>query len=154
MVHLPSRRVSLPHASLARPSYFLPPVFLLHPPWVQSYVSDHLIVLFAFAMFYSHEILTSRKYGVATIWSVDSTPSLPRLTSSRLVATLGQASTLKKVGKKAIQDVNVPKACGMVISPQTPMALRLQSHLLYLSGLPLLAPVTDLLKLRYFACVR
>jgi meiotic recombination protein REC8 len=105
-------------------------------------------------MFYSHEILTSRKYGVATIWSVDSSPAFPRLTSSRLVATLGQASTLKKVGKKAIQDVNVPKACGMVISPQAPMALRLQSHLLYPSCLPLPAPVTNLLKLRDFACVR
>jgi meiotic recombination protein REC8 len=84
-------------------------------------------------MFYSHEILTSRKYGVATIWSVDSVASRgPQLTNSRLVATLGQTSTLKKVGKKAIQDVNVPKACGMIISPQAPMALRLQSHLLYL----------------------
>jgi hypothetical protein len=43
--------------------------------WAQPYVSKYLAVLFAFAMFYSHEILTSRKYGVATIWSVGSVPA-------------------------------------------------------------------------------
>ncbi|KAF1348657.1 Rad21/Rec8-like protein [Delphinella strobiligena] len=67
-------------------------------------------------MFYSHEVLTSRQYGVATIW---------------LVATLGARSTLKKVNKKAILEVNVPKACETIISPGAPMALRLQSNLLY-----------------------
>ncbi|KAK0112961.1 hypothetical protein ONS95_014677 [Cadophora gregata] len=67
-------------------------------------------------MFYSHEILTSRKYGVATIW---------------LVATLGAKSNTKKVSKKAILDVNVKKACETIIEPEAPMALRLQSNLLY-----------------------
>ncbi|KAH7418101.1 Rec8 like protein-domain-containing protein [Cadophora sp. MPI-SDFR-AT-0126] len=67
-------------------------------------------------MFYSHEILTSRKYGVATIW---------------LVATLGAKSNTKKVTKKAILDVNVKKACETIIEPEAPMALRLQSNLLY-----------------------
>ncbi|KAG4436529.1 hypothetical protein IFR05_008003 [Cadophora sp. M221] len=60
-------------------------------------------------MFYSHEILTSRK----------------------LVATLGAKSNTKKVTKKAILDVNVKKACETIIDPEAPMALRLQSNLLY-----------------------
>ncbi|KAI9804966.1 MAG: hypothetical protein M1833_006269 [Piccolia ochrophora] len=67
-------------------------------------------------MFYSHEILTSRKYGVATVW---------------LVATLGSRSSLKKVNRKAILDVDVPKACETILAPEVPMALRLQSSLLY-----------------------
>lgn len=67
-------------------------------------------------MFYSHEVLTSRKYGVATVW---------------LVATLGSKSTLKKINRKAILDVNVPKACQTIQAPEAPMALRLQSNLLY-----------------------
>ncbi|KAE9380371.1 hypothetical protein N431DRAFT_361982 [Stipitochalara longipes BDJ] len=67
-------------------------------------------------MFYSHEILTSRKYGVATVW---------------LVATLGAKSSTKKVTRKAILDVNVKKACETIMEPEAPMALRLQSNLLY-----------------------
>ncbi|KAI5795524.1 Rec8 like protein-domain-containing protein [Geopyxis carbonaria] len=69
-------------------------------------------------MFYSHEILTSRKYGVATVW---------------LVATLGANrgdSALKKIGRKEILSVNVPKACDTIIHPDAPLALRLQSTLL------------------------
>jgi N terminus of Rad21 / Rec8 like protein len=49
----------------------------------------------------------------------------------RLVATLGSQSALKKVNRKAILDVNVPKACETIIDPEAPMALRLQSNLLY-----------------------
>ncbi|KAI9823480.1 MAG: hypothetical protein M1832_002491 [Thelocarpon impressellum] len=67
-------------------------------------------------MFYSHEVLTSRRYGVATVW---------------LVATLGASSALRKVNRKAILDVNVPKACETILAPEAPMALRLQSNLLY-----------------------
>ncbi|KAF7193006.1 Meiotic recombination protein rec8 [Pseudocercospora fuligena] len=68
-------------------------------------------------MFYSTEVvLTSRKYGVATVW---------------LVATLGSKSTLKKVSRKAILDVDVVKACETIENPDAPMALRLQSNLLY-----------------------
>ncbi|KAK6001157.1 hypothetical protein QM012_003240 [Aureobasidium pullulans] len=67
-------------------------------------------------MFYSHEVLTSRKHGVATVW---------------LVATLGSKSTLKKVDRKDICAVNIPKACQTIVSPEAPMALRLQSNLLY-----------------------
>lgn len=67
-------------------------------------------------MFYSHEVLTSRKYGVATVW---------------LVATLGSKSALKKINRKAILDVDVPRACQTIQAPEAPMALRLQSNLLY-----------------------
>ncbi|KAL8732405.1 MAG: hypothetical protein Q9166_002803 [cf. Caloplaca sp. 2 TL-2023] len=49
----------------------------------------------------------------------------------QLVATLGAKSNLKKVNRKAILDVNVPKTCGVIINPEAPMALRLQSNLLY-----------------------
>lgn len=48
----------------------------------------------------------------------------------RLVATLGSKSTLKKVNRKAILEVNVPKACETIMTPEAPMALRLQSNLL------------------------
>ncbi|KFY88214.1 hypothetical protein V500_06496 [Pseudogymnoascus sp. VKM F-4518 (FW-2643)] len=67
-------------------------------------------------MFYSHEILTSRKYGVATVW---------------LVGTLGPTSTALKVKRKQILGVDVRKACETIIQPEAPMALRLQSSLLY-----------------------
>ncbi|KAI8962649.1 Rec8 like protein-domain-containing protein [Daldinia sp. FL1419] len=67
-------------------------------------------------MFYSHEILTNRQYGVATIW---------------LVATVGNRSSTRKVTRKAIQEVDVQKACGKIIEPGAPVALRLQGHLLY-----------------------
>ncbi|OBT68516.1 hypothetical protein VE03_02875 [Pseudogymnoascus sp. 23342-1-I1] len=67
-------------------------------------------------MFYSHEILTSRKYGVATVW---------------LVGTLGPTSSALKVKRKQILGVDVRKACETIIQPEAPMALRLQSSLLY-----------------------
>nr|POE79386.1 meiotic recombination protein rec8 [Quercus suber] len=60
-------------------------------------------------------VLTSRKYGVATVW---------------LVATLGSKSNLKKVTRKAIIDVDVQKACETICEPEAPLALRLQSNLL------------------------
>ncbi|KAF4979373.1 hypothetical protein FZEAL_4414 [Fusarium zealandicum] len=66
-------------------------------------------------MFYSHEILSNTQYGVATIW---------------LVATVGK-TTQKRLTRKAIQEVNVPKACETIIHPGAPLALRLQGNLLY-----------------------
>ncbi|KAL1882055.1 hypothetical protein VTK73DRAFT_2769 [Phialemonium thermophilum] len=48
-------------------------------------------------MFYSHEILTSPRNGVSTIW---------------LAATIGPKSTTRKIPRKVIQGVNIPKACG------------------------------------------
>ncbi|KFY48886.1 hypothetical protein V495_00943 [Pseudogymnoascus sp. VKM F-4514 (FW-929)] len=67
-------------------------------------------------MFYSHEILTSRKYEVATVW---------------LVGTLGPTSSALKVKRKQILGVDVRKACETIIQPEAPLALRLQSSLLY-----------------------
>ena len=48
----------------------------------------------------------------------------------RLVATLGSRPACKKISRKAILDVNVPKACETILTPEVPMALRLQSSLL------------------------
>ncbi|KAF2970667.1 hypothetical protein GQX73_g2888 [Xylaria multiplex] len=67
-------------------------------------------------MFYSHEILTSRQYGVATIW---------------LVATNSIKSSTRRVTRKAIQEVDVQKACEKILEPGAPIALRLQGNLLY-----------------------
>ena len=53
--------------------------------------------------------------------------------SHRLVATLGSKSALKKVNRKAILEVNVPKTCETIITPEAPMALRLQGSLLCVS---------------------
>lgn len=49
----------------------------------------------------------------------------------RLVATLGSKHNVKRVNRKAILDVNIPKTCRIIIHPEAPMALRLQSNLLY-----------------------
>jgi len=55
----------------------------------------------------------------------------------RLVATLGTKSmSSKKVTKRAIQGVDVQKACETVMVPEAPMALRLQSNLLWVPALP------------------
>jgi hypothetical protein len=48
----------------------------------------------------------------------------------RLVATVGK-SNQKRLTRKAIQQVNVPKACETIIDPGAPLALRLQGNLLY-----------------------
>lgn len=37
----------------------------------------------------------------------------------------------KRLTKKAIQEVNVPKACEKILDPGAPLALRLQGNLLY-----------------------
>ncbi|KAM5346764.1 hypothetical protein ACJ41O_009769 [Fusarium nematophilum] len=67
-------------------------------------------------MFYSLDILTNPQHGVATVW---------------LAATVGTSSTSpQRLTKKDIEEVNVPKACEMVIRPKAPFALRLQSNLL------------------------
>ncbi|KAI0393377.1 Rec8 like protein-domain-containing protein [Xylariaceae sp. FL0594] len=66
-------------------------------------------------MFYSHEILTSRQYGVATVW---------------LVATT-KLSSRRRVTRKAIQEVDVSGACSKILEPGAPIALRLQGNLLY-----------------------
>lgn len=44
---------------------------------------------------------------------------------------MGPKSSTRKITRKAIQDVNIPKACLTIIDPGAPIALRLQSNLLY-----------------------
>ncbi|KUI56193.1 Meiotic recombination protein rec8 [Cytospora mali] len=62
-------------------------------------------------MFYSHEILASPQYGVATVWLV---------------------ANNRKLNRKAIERVNVPRACTTIEKPPgAPIALRLQGNLLY-----------------------
>jgi meiotic recombination protein REC8, fungi type len=49
----------------------------------------------------------------------------------RLVATVGPRSSTKKVTRKAIQEVDVKRACEQILEPGAPIALRLQGNLLY-----------------------
>lgn len=103
-------------------------------------------------MFYSHQseseciflvlseltlaiVLQNSEHGVATIWLVQVLN--PRtnfvcifLTLDRIAASFGK-SAQKKLSKKAIQQVNVPKACETILEPGPPLALRLQGTLLY-----------------------
>jgi hypothetical protein len=101
------------------------------------------------AMFYSHEGKTStpthsqqksdpRSPYIAQIWrrnrlvSKEGAQLLPPTsdTNGRLVATLGSKSSLKRINRKQILDVDVAKACKTIIDPVAPMALRLQGNLL------------------------
>ncbi|KJK82671.1 hypothetical protein H634G_01808 [Metarhizium anisopliae BRIP 53293] len=66
-------------------------------------------------MFFSHEILSNNQYGVATIW---------------LVATVGKTGQ-RKLSRKTLQDVDIPRACEKILDPGAPLALRLQGNLLY-----------------------
>lgn len=94
---------------------------------------EHYLSASILTRFYSPYIASIRR-GNHLVRLDDQSPSLDSLVSyslHRLVATLGARSTLKKVNKKAILEVNVPKACETIISPGAPMALRLQSNLLY-----------------------
>ena len=52
------------------------------------------------------------------------------LTFFRLVATVGK-NNQRRLTKKAIQEVNVPRACEKILDPGPPLALRLQGNLLY-----------------------
>ncbi|KAJ3960999.1 R8 protein [Colletotrichum tropicale] len=67
-------------------------------------------------MFYSHEILNNKQYGVATIWHI---------------ANFGQSNSLKRVTRKVIDDVKISKACAKFMDPGPPIALRTQSKLLF-----------------------
>ncbi|ODA83247.1 hypothetical protein RJ55_01759 [Drechmeria coniospora] len=71
-------------------------------------------------MFYSNEILGNSQYGVATVW---------------LAATVGKGTagrgSMRPLCRKAVDEVNIPKACETIIDPGAPLALRLQSNLLY-----------------------
>lgn len=47
------------------------------------------------------------------------------------MATNGPRSSTRKITRKAIQGVDIPRACDIIIRPGAPIALRLQSNLLY-----------------------
>ncbi|KAL2871479.1 Rad21/Rec8 N terminal domain protein [Aspergillus lucknowensis] len=85
-------------------------------------------------MFYSHE--TWGSHGLVYRHLRAESPSCLVVSSnefllSRLVATLGARSVSRRLNRKTILDVDVPKACGVIMDPVAPMALRLQSNLLY-----------------------
>lgn len=138
-----SNPTSLPASALSQPSTrlyfttFLHRIRLVHVPSPSLSHVGHVTHLTLVKMFYSHEILTSRKYGVATVWYASRLTSAMQLLADhslhRLVATLGSKSNLKKVSRKAILDVDVAKTCSTIIDPVAPMALRLSSSLLYVS---------------------
>ena len=76
-------------------------------------------------------MLTNRKYGVATVWYAGGSSQVYSvLIGSRLVATLGAKSSLKRITRKQMLDVDVAKACKTIVDPGAPMALRLQGNLL------------------------
>lgn len=58
---------------------------------------------------------------------IDTMASLIR---PRLVATVGKASQ-RKLNRKTLQEVNIPRACEKILDPGAPLALRLQGNLLY-----------------------
>ncbi|RPA92292.1 hypothetical protein L873DRAFT_1847829 [Choiromyces venosus 120613-1] len=66
-------------------------------------------------MFFSPEYLTSRPYGVGTVW---------------LAATVGTHNIHHKISRKDIMAVQIPAACQSFIEPDVPLALRFQSNLL------------------------
>lgn len=47
------------------------------------------------------------------------------------MSTIGFRSTTRKISRKAIQEVDVQKACDTILQPGAPIALRLQGSLLY-----------------------
>jgi meiotic recombination protein REC8 len=49
----------------------------------------------------------------------------------RLVSTIGLRSNRRKISRKAIQEVDVEKACETILQPGAPIALRLQGNLLF-----------------------
>ncbi|KAK1758633.1 Rec8 like protein-domain-containing protein [Echria macrotheca] len=67
-------------------------------------------------MFYSTELLNNPQHGVSTIW---------------LASTVGFDLAGRKLSRKAVQQVEIQKACQTILRPGAPMALRLQSNLLF-----------------------
>jgi meiotic recombination protein REC8 len=52
------------------------------------------------------------------------------ITLSRLAATLGSKSTLKKLTKKSVLTADITHLCDMIATPSEPLALRLSSNLM------------------------
>lgn len=51
--------------------------------------------------------------------------------TNRLLSTLGNKTSYKKIPKKEIQSISIPQTCDVIKNPPSPMALRLTSNLLY-----------------------
>ncbi|ORX39397.1 Rec8 like protein-domain-containing protein [Kockovaella imperatae] len=64
-------------------------------------------------MFYSEELLSRKNGAFSIVW---------------LVATMGQGS--KKITRKDLHSVDLPKTCELIAEPPEPMALRLSGNLL------------------------
>ncbi|KAL7424472.1 R8 protein [Cryptotrichosporon argae] len=64
-------------------------------------------------MFFSDDLLTGKKGSLGIVW---------------LMATLGPRN--KRVTRKALTGVEIPRACRYIMEPPEPMALRLSGHLL------------------------
>ncbi|ORY86925.1 Rec8 like protein-domain-containing protein [Protomyces lactucae-debilis] len=66
-------------------------------------------------MFYQQNLLTDKKSGLGVVW---------------LAATLGNKSHVRKLQKRDILSVDVPKACAYLQAPPQPLALRTSSSLM------------------------
>jgi hypothetical protein len=107
-----------------------------------QYIAQYLIQNNAFGgTARCSDVLLSRDTHSAQVWCRNDLVSLFSLLRTllrsasnpdcRLVATLGLSKTMvKKIGRKDILSVDVPKACTTVVNPEVPLALRLQSGLL------------------------
>jgi len=87
-------------------------------------------------MFYSPDLLKKQDQSFSVIWCSltpysASSRSNAGIAGSRLAATLGSKSSFKKLQKRDILSVNVPKACIFLSDPKEPLALRLSSNLMY-----------------------
>lgn len=75
--------------------------------------------------------LVSCKLDTSSWIGVVERKGLLLIRSTRLVATIGSKSGARKVTRKDIQEVDVQRACGKILEPGAPIALRLQGNLLY-----------------------
>jgi N terminus of Rad21 / Rec8 like protein len=81
-------------------------------------------------MFYSNELLSKRDSGFGLLWYVPTiVVSIPHKWS-RLAATLGSKSTLKKLTKKSVLTADISLLCEQIGQPSEPLALRLSSNLM------------------------
>ena len=66
-------------------------------------------------MFYHPDILTDQKHGMSVIW---------------VAAHLGTRAKFKKLQKRELLNVDVPRACSYLSAPPDPLALRTSSSLM------------------------
>lgn len=66
-------------------------------------------------MFYHQDLLSDKKHGLSVIW---------------LAATLGSKAQFRKLQKKDLLSVDLPKTCSYLAAPSEPLALRTSSSLM------------------------